>query len=107
MQQFVRFWRQCCLGYSVYCDLDIRVHKCLDGSLSSLDDRLHEGIGGFFEYQRKRDLHAVNAEVIFEHLVVHQAFPVARIAHSRKCVVYEFGVNIHCCVDMFFSIGVR
>ena len=95
-QQFVWLRRQRRLGHSIDGDLYIWVHKSLDGSFRSLDNRLHEGVCRLLEYKRERDLHTVNAEVIFEHLVVHQAFSVAWVAYCRKCVVYEFGVNSHC-----------
>lgn len=66
--------------------------KGVDGRLASLDDRLHERIGGLVEDEGERDVKACDAQVILDHLHLHDVLARARVAYRGQGIHDEFGI---------------
>ena len=94
-KHLARFGTLCLEGLHLDFHLHGFVHVGMDGSFGSLEHRLHEGVGGFFEDEGETNLHAVNAEVVLHHFGFDEVLAVARVAHGGKGVGDQFGIKGH------------
>ena len=86
----LRSWCRFELGRNGY--LHLFTHVIVYCSLGSLQRRLQERVCLSREYQRELHLHAVDMQVVRNHLALHEILFRARIHHRGECVRYQFWV---------------
>ena len=73
-------------------DINIGTDEGMDGSLGSFHNGLAERVGIFGEDDGERNVHAVDAEVVFNHLGFDEVASVARIANGCERIGDKFGI---------------
>ena len=94
-QHFPRFGARRLSGLYAYGNIDVLAYIGVDGSLGSFHHRLNKGVGALFKDDGEGDVHAVNAEVVFQHLGFYNVFPSSGVAHVQECVGNEFWIKCH------------
>ena len=67
----------------------------VDGGLGGLEYRLHERVGLLVEEDGEGYRHAVDAQVVLDHLGLDKVLAVAGVAHGGQGIVDEFGIECH------------
>ena len=75
------------------------------GRLRRFDEGLHERVLRLFEDEREGDLHSIDAEVVFKHIIFYDVFSVTWIAHCHQRFLDEIWIERHYILNLVINSG--
>lgn len=66
----------------------------MDCSFGCFDHRLHKRVSRFLKDNGERNIHPVDAQIVFNHVGFNEIFACSGIAHCCQSVSDEFGVYL-------------